>query len=233
MPPVSPQGSRGGLVTAVVVFTVLFVASTIFAIYYGVQDSKAEQSLDSLTVRYRNIALDTSSPDVSALIDQAHSDTKPLPEQTALAEAMRQRDDLRKLIVGEQPVDTTQPSDVSAQDTISQTIAEAQKAVANANTILGSAGIALPSDNLIQAINNLSLGIQNLDKAAQDAIAARDAAREQAAQDAQAATAQQNLATTAIGQAQESLQAKIDAANDAIRKAQDATDAARKTFEDE
>ena len=33
---VSPQGSRAGLITAVVIFAILFVTSTIFAIYFGV-----------------------------------------------------------------------------------------------------------------------------------------------------------------------------------------------------
>ena len=37
---VSPQGSRAGLITAVVIFVILFVASTIFAIYYQVQWTK-------------------------------------------------------------------------------------------------------------------------------------------------------------------------------------------------
>ncbi len=45
MPAVGPQGSRGGLITAVVVFTILFVTATIFAIYFGVDDSKRAESL--------------------------------------------------------------------------------------------------------------------------------------------------------------------------------------------
>ena len=40
MPAVGPQGSRGGLIAATVVFTILFVTATIFAIYFGVDDSK-------------------------------------------------------------------------------------------------------------------------------------------------------------------------------------------------
>jgi hypothetical protein len=45
MPPAN-QGSRGALITAVVIFAVLFVTTTIFAIYYGTRASKAEKDLE-------------------------------------------------------------------------------------------------------------------------------------------------------------------------------------------
>lgn len=232
MPSLSPQGSRGGLVAAVVVFTVLFVASTIFAIYYGVQDSKAEESLASLTTRYRSIANDIDSADVTTLISQAQGDQK-LAEPTALAEAMRQRDELRRLIVGTEPASTTQPADESTQDTVAQAIAKAQQAVSAANGVLGASGVSLPADNLLGAVANLSLEVSQLQQAAQNAMADRDLARAQAAKDSENA---QNVVTqvgSTVDQAKQDLQSQIDAANDAIKKAQDATDAARKTFEDE
>lgn len=46
MPPVN-QGSRAGLITAVVAFAVLFVTSTIFAIYYGVKADDVTKKYDS------------------------------------------------------------------------------------------------------------------------------------------------------------------------------------------
>ena len=49
--PVSPQGSRAGLITAVVIFVILFVASTIFAIYYQVQWTKSEVLLKDANAR--------------------------------------------------------------------------------------------------------------------------------------------------------------------------------------
>ena len=36
MPPISPQGSRTGLITALVIFVILFVTSTILFIYVAV-----------------------------------------------------------------------------------------------------------------------------------------------------------------------------------------------------
>ena len=47
MPAVGPQGSRGGLIAATVVFTILFVTATIFAIYFGVDDSKKTELLQT------------------------------------------------------------------------------------------------------------------------------------------------------------------------------------------
>lgn len=41
-PPMSPQGSRAGLITAVVVMSILFVTSAIFAFYYNAEYRKAE-----------------------------------------------------------------------------------------------------------------------------------------------------------------------------------------------
>ena len=43
-PPMSPQGSRAGLITAVVVMSILFVTSAIFAFYYNAEYRKAETS---------------------------------------------------------------------------------------------------------------------------------------------------------------------------------------------
>ena len=37
MPPINQQGSRAGLVTGLVIFTILFVTAAIFAIYFNVQ----------------------------------------------------------------------------------------------------------------------------------------------------------------------------------------------------
>src|SRR5436305_1970944 len=48
MPPVAPQSSRAGLITAVVIFVVLFVAATIFAIYYAVDANKTHDRLTTV-----------------------------------------------------------------------------------------------------------------------------------------------------------------------------------------
>jgi len=221
------------LVAAVVVFTVLFVVATIFAIYYGVQDSKAEDSLTAIQTRYRQIAVDLTTPEATELIGWAHSDGA-LPEPTALAEAIRERDQLRQMILGEQPAAATdQAVDTATQTGVNDVITEAQKAVAAANTILGAGGAKMSADSLVQAISDLSSAVQSLNRAASAAIAERDAARQQAAKDEQAATDTQAKADQTINDTKEQLQQKIDAANDAIKQAQDALGDVKKEFDSE
>src|SRR5438552_13223431 len=47
MPPVTQQGSRTGLITAVVIFVVLFVTAAIFAIYYGVDANRNHEEYNT------------------------------------------------------------------------------------------------------------------------------------------------------------------------------------------
>lgn len=49
--PVSQQGSRAGLITAVIVFVILFVTSTIFAIYFQAQMAQREKLLSEANSR--------------------------------------------------------------------------------------------------------------------------------------------------------------------------------------
>jgi hypothetical protein len=228
MPPaVSPQGSRGGLVAAVVVFTVLFVAATIFGIYYGVQDSKAEDQLSELNSRYNKIAHDLNGPDVSLLIDQARNDPK-LTDQTAMAEAIRQRDDLRDLM----GIPAVAAGDTTSTDN-SDPVAIGQKALSDANAVMSLANGRFSANNMMTAISDLSIVVRNLNKAVSDAQADRDSARAQAAKDSEAASEALAKANGAINTANEKLQEQIDAANDAIKKAQDDLGTVKKTFDDE
>jgi hypothetical protein len=231
-PPASSQGSRGGLVAAVVAFTILFVASTIVAIYYGVQDNKAEESLTTLRSQYKEIASDLSSPDVSMLREEARSDQR-LEEPTAMAEAIRQRDDLRQIIVGLEPA-ATQPTDVSAQDEVNDAIGRARQAIAAANTSLGATNSQkLTTDSLVGAVNDLSVAVTNLASAVAAADQTRDQAFAQADKDSQAARDVASKAETTVAQAKDLLQQQLDAAADAVKKAQDSVSTAKQTFQDE
>src|SRR6058998_2758826 len=62
MPPVTQQGSRTGLITAVVIFVVLFVTAAIFAIYYGVDASRTHQDYET----YKGTLVPRILPDGSA-----------------------------------------------------------------------------------------------------------------------------------------------------------------------
>jgi hypothetical protein len=233
MPPVNPQGSRGGLVAAVIVFTVLFVAAAIFAIYYGVQDSKAEDSLANLTSRYREIALDLTGPDVSELRTEARNDTK-LTETTALAEAIRQRDDLRTIIVGLEPAGGGQAVDTATETEVTDTLAKVKAAMDQANGLLGPAGVKFSADqSLLQTLGNLTTTIANLNNAVAAANAERDRVRALAAGDSAAAQAAQQKADATINLAKAQLQQELDAASDSVKKTQDQVADAKKTFDDE
>jgi predicted nucleic acid-binding Zn-ribbon protein len=223
MPPVGSQGSRGGLVAAVVVFTVLFVASTIFAIYFGVQDSKAEESLQSLTSTYREIAHDVNGPDVIALRQLARSDSR-LEEQTALAEAIQQRKDLSEQVLGHA---AAQLADVGA------TISQMEDTIQKVNKLLVASGAKLTSSSLMSAIANLTTEVGTLQDAVKTADAAREQALQQANDDSAAARDASAKAAASVASAQEELQKRIDADNDDIKKTQGEVASVRKTFEDE
>src|SRR5689334_6451868 len=69
--PLSPQGSRAGLVTAVVGLSILFVTSAIFAFYYSAEASKAKgnvKALDQKLSQYAN-ADAQADPKIQTLLD--------------------------------------------------------------------------------------------------------------------------------------------------------------------
>jgi|GEM_PF-667308 len=236
MPPVNSQGSRGGLVAAVVAFTVLFVAATIFAIYYGVQYSKDEESLTELKTRYRDVVQDLGSQDITNLKAQARSDTK-LVEQTALAEAVSQRNALRQKMIGLQapaaaPSPDQSPDQAQASD-ISDTMTAAQKALDTANAMQGPGNAKFTADNLVAAMNNMTTVISELKRQVADANAKRDQAIAQAGKDSQAARDAQGKADSVVTATQTAMQQQVDAANDAIKKSRDDATSVRHTFDDE
>lgn len=171
MPPVAPQGSRGGLVTAVVIFTILFVVSAIFAIYYGVDDSKNVSTIAALKTQSKQFYLDTTSNRVQQLLSEARSGN--LHEPTALAASINDADELADQIVGSQQASTTQPTSA---------ITDARQALDNAQAKVQ--GVTLPPD-LVGAVDTLS------DYAASEQQQLADSRK---AQDVAAASASQQIA---------------------------------------
>ena len=142
MPPVSPQGSRGGLITAVVVFTIGFVLATILAIYYGVEVSKDEDTIKTIGDRMKTYVQDTSSPHFKVLMTD--KDSPNLREHTVVAAAMKESQDLSDAIVGKDAASAAHPT---------AAIDKATAALAAASQKLN--GIALPPD-LVGAIGALT-----------------------------------------------------------------------------
>ena len=70
MPPINQQGSRSGLISALVAFVILFVVSTVFAFnYYGKFQQQAVNS-DAYKKQYNGFLSDAAigSPQVQALV---------------------------------------------------------------------------------------------------------------------------------------------------------------------
>jgi hypothetical protein len=207
MPPVSPQGSRGGLIAAVIVFTIGFVASTIFAIYYGVALSKEEDVNKAASDRSRIYYLESASPRIDALKLEARSNPN-LREHTVLAASMQETEDLAEKMVGKDAATAGAPTDA---------ITQATAAVQAASTKLN--GMVLP-DDLVGAISKLAEYAANQT----DQVANLQKAQTAGAADAAQAIAD---AQTKVADAQKD----VDAANQAKQQALDAVQKANTDYE--
>jgi hypothetical protein len=145
MPPIaSPQGSRAGLITAVVVFVILFVTSTIFAIYYNTQWQAAiikdEQDLKKLAPAVT--PADMTSLDVAALVARTAKRAPLTGIQIALADRAAEA----KLITG----NPATPLDNISAD-VAKTLADAGEQLKAANV-----PVTLSNDNLLNSIRTLA-----------------------------------------------------------------------------
>ena len=171
MPTVGPQGSRGGLIAATVVFTILFVTATIFAIYFGVDDNKKTELLTTQALRVKDIY---SAQDMlnKRFVELA----KPMarkPGTTILQVAFQDAQDLGELISGKSPTLASDPHTASQR---------AAKALDDARQRLTALNLP-PSLNLVSAINALAgyaaeQHYQNQALRVEQANAAGDAAKQ-------------------------------------------------------
>src|SRR4051812_39513278 len=105
MPPVN-QGSRSTMITWMVVASVLFVTSTVFAIYFYVGWSRADEDNQKLTGSYKEVVAGAAlqGADISALRDArkdpSAADAGITSNMTLLDVALRQRDSLAAKIAG-------------------------------------------------------------------------------------------------------------------------------------
>ncbi len=78
MPPISqPQGSRGGLITALVIFAILFLTAAIFAIYFNVNMRAEQDKLVKLDSKYKSIIAEgsfVSESDVASAVTALKAD---------------------------------------------------------------------------------------------------------------------------------------------------------------
>ncbi|MCC6422713.1 MAG: hypothetical protein IT447_04490 [Phycisphaerales bacterium] len=149
MPPVSQQNSRAGLISAVVIFTILFVTATIFAIYYGVEATRLQKDYADLKSKYIPRIIPEgglTSPIISEL-EAARSDPNSgLPASMALLDvAVKQRDNLAQAITG------------TPGTTPANALAAAAGALTGAKDRTKGDSLTLPSsDNLAGAVKTLA-----------------------------------------------------------------------------
>jgi hypothetical protein len=109
MPPVSPQGSRGGLITAIVIFTIGFVTATIFAIYFGVANRRTEDDFAGYQSRVKKAISDPTAPAIVTAEDRAQNNNE-LRTKAASDQLLWEANQLSKAMVGADAVSTTRPS---------------------------------------------------------------------------------------------------------------------------
>lgn len=101
MPPIAPnpQQSRAGLITALVIFVILFVTSTIFAIYYNTQWQAAVVAKTAIGAQFRPFASEAAitSQEVLAVKDEA---AKQHPPISGIEMAIKQRNEVAQLFSG-------------------------------------------------------------------------------------------------------------------------------------
>ena len=129
MPPISPQGSRTGLVTTLVIFVILFVTTTILWIYESAERRNRDDRIADYEKRYANVVDEASlgSAEVTQLLD-AKNQNPNYGSMSAMQIALAQRGALAKAITGR---DTPQ---AQAERAIAEALTRAtQKDVADAN----------------------------------------------------------------------------------------------------
>jgi hypothetical protein len=153
MPPVNPQGSRTALITWSVVCSILFVTSTIFAIYFYVAANEAQEQFADSEKLYADVVTDAdlNSPVVNDLKSLRQSEDAALwgvnASMPALNVALAQRDALARLVAG-----TNAPATAlrSGRETLNRAAAE-----------LKTSGLALPNgENMALSVRTLVDGMK-------------------------------------------------------------------------
>lgn len=160
MPPIGQQGSRGGLITAMVIFAILFLTSAIFAIYFNANMRQAEIKIADIQRKYESTIgsdqLGTESPLQSMVAAIREKDETLADRSVRTVDVLVARGDKygRLITGGEAP-------GLSA-------IEIATNRINNSNNMLKSAGVSgitLAPDNLVSAIEVLTGAVIDRERA--------------------------------------------------------------------
>jgi hypothetical protein len=242
MPPINQQGSRAGLVSALVTFVILFVVAAVFAFNNYGQYKTEHLNFETYKKQYAGYLNDATinSPPVQALVNAKaeqppHFGVVNSPAETAVDVAVKQTAGLSALISG---ASTDQPAGALA-DSVAAELKKDQATLKGAGVSLDLSGGGLIGavDRLTQAMATAQGQVASLtqQKAASDkeVQAGKDELVKVNAANADAAKAQQQAAAEAQAQFQKSgedtaaavkqMQADADAAKKANLDAQQAS----------
>ena len=231
MPPVSsPAGSRTTLITWAVVFAILWVTATIFAIYFYADASKVQVQYDTqIKKEIPDIIAESElqSDDVRKLKDLRTTEGSGLnPSMSVFRAALTQRDQMAQMIAG-----------AGGKDTALQS---AKTALETANAAGAKVKMTVPvTDNLAAALTTLANGLNSTKQQVDDLTSQLDAAKkanaDQAAQfDASRAEMNKNLEAVRAGEqkALEDVKAYQTSKDTSVGQIEQARDAERKAAQD-
>jgi len=167
MPPVSPQGSRAGLITALVVFVILFVTSAVLAIYNMAEAGKLRQVVDtdkSANSKYVSETAKTNEQVAAALA--AGGDTG----KSAIEVILDDRDAAVRQILG--TTGTVKNASLQSQAAL-KSLRDRQKVVAVADGAGLAPTIGMLANTLAAQVsekNNLSAQLAAAQKSAEDTV---------------------------------------------------------------
>jgi len=147
MAAVSQTGSRAGLITALVIFVVLFLVSTVLFFTANADLQAARKTNTEMNAKYKNVIKETemTDPDFDA-IKTAQKD--PGNSGRSIFDIMRsQRDDLSKSITGQSNTPPTKALEL------------ANSTIQSANKTLEPAGVTVPAGSLNNAVMVLAASI--------------------------------------------------------------------------
>ena len=140
----SQSSSRTGLITALVIFVVLFFVSTILFFVKNADDRAKEAKLKELERKYDKAIKGAEMAEASYSALQAQQEEAGNSGRSVYDILSGQRDALAKAVTGQADVPTA------------AALAAATNAINDANAKLKNAGVAVPSTSLSDAINKLT-----------------------------------------------------------------------------
>src|SRR5678815_4306694 len=148
MAAVSQSGSRAGLITALVIFVVLFLVATVLFFTTNADNKVNEKRVAELQVKYNQVIKQTemTDPDYQTILELQKND--PANRGRSVFDIMKtQRDDLAKAITGQ------------ANTPAAKAVESASSTVQSANKTLEPAGATVPAGSLNNAIMVLAASI--------------------------------------------------------------------------